>query len=68
VFATKSGAIAADVRNRRRVEPGPGRAYRRVTTRFVKSMNRIMKPDAVRGNRCVRRGTAKIGNSVMKET
>jgi acetyl coenzyme A synthetase (ADP forming)-like protein len=64
VFATKSGAIAADVRIVTDWNPAPAR-YRPSHDEIVTSMNRIMKPDAV----AVIGASAeegKIGNSVMK--
>ena len=64
VFATKSGAIAADVRIVVDWNPAPAR-FRPSHDDIVKSMNRIMKPDAV----AVIGASAedgKIGNSVMK--
>ena len=63
VFATAKGAIAADVRIVIG-EPLPAK-YRPSQAEIVKSMNRIMKPDAV----AVIGASAeagKIGNSVMK--
>ena len=64
VFATRSGAIAADVRIVVDFNPAPAR-YRPSHDEIVTSMNRIMKPDAV----AVIGASAedgKIGNSVMK--
>src|SRR5437870_1652601 len=64
VFATKSGAIAADVRIVLDFAPAPAR-YRPGHEEIVTAMNRIMKPDAV----AVIGASAedgKIGNSVMK--
>ncbi len=64
VFATKSGAIAADVRIVVDFAPQPTR-YRPSQEDIVRQMNRIMKPDAV----AVIGASAeegKIGNSVMK--
>jgi acetyl coenzyme A synthetase (ADP forming)-like protein len=64
VFATKSGAIAADVRIVLDFAPAPAR-YRPSHEEIVTAMNRIMKPDAV----AVIGASAedgKIGNSVMK--
>jgi acetyl coenzyme A synthetase (ADP forming)-like protein len=64
VFATKSGAIAADVRIVVDFAPRPVR-YRPSQEDIVRQMNRIMKPDAV----AVIGASAedgKIGNSVMK--
>ena len=47
VFATKSGAIAADVRIVARLQsPAPAR-YRPKHEDIVRDMNRIMKPEAV---------------------
>ncbi|MFI5032425.1 MAG: acetate--CoA ligase family protein [Reyranellales bacterium] len=64
VFASKSGAIAADVRVVVDFGPQPER-YRPSQQDIVTAMNRIMKPDAV----AVIGASAedgKIGNSVMK--
>jgi len=64
VFATKNGAIAADVRIVLDFAPAPAR-YRPSHEEIVIAMNRIMKPDAV----AVIGASAedgKIGNSVMK--
>jgi len=64
VFATKNGAIAADVRIVLDFAPAPAR-YRPGHEEIVTAMNRIMKPDAV----AVIGASAedgKIGNSVMK--
>jgi acetyl coenzyme A synthetase (ADP forming)-like protein len=64
VFATKNGAIAADVRIVLDFAPAPAR-YRPSHEEIVTAMNRIMKPDAV----AVIGASAedgKIGNSVMK--
>jgi acetyl coenzyme A synthetase (ADP forming)-like protein len=64
VFATKSGAIAADVRIVVDFAPQVAR-YRPSQEDIVRQMNRIMKPDAV----AVIGASAedgKIGNSVMK--
>ena len=64
VFATKNGAIAADVRIVVDFAPAPAR-YRPSHDDIVRDMNRIMKPDAV----AVIGASAedgKIGNSVMK--
>src|SRR2546426_120165 len=64
VFATKSGAIAADVRIVLDFNPAPAR-YRPSHEDIVRDMNRIMKPEAV----AVIGASAeegKIGNSVMK--
>jgi acetyl coenzyme A synthetase (ADP forming)-like protein len=64
VFATKNGAIAADVRIVLDFAPAPAR-HRPSHEEIVTAMNRIMKPDAV----AVIGASAedgKIGNSVMK--
>ena len=64
VFATKNGAIAADVRIVLDFAPAPAR-YRPGHEEIVTAMNSIMKPDAV----AVIGASAedgKIGNSVMK--
>jgi len=64
VFATKDGAVAADVRIVVDFSPQPER-YRPSQDEIVRAMNRIMKPDAV----AVIGASAedgKIGNSVMK--
>jgi acetyl coenzyme A synthetase (ADP forming)-like protein len=64
VFATKSGATAADVRIVVDFAPQPER-YRPSQEEIVRQMNRIMKPDSV----AVIGASAedgKIGNSVMK--
>jgi acetyl coenzyme A synthetase (ADP forming)-like protein len=64
VFATPTGATAADVRIVLDFEPAPAR-YRPAHEDIVRDMNRIMKPDAV----AVIGASAeegKIGNSVMK--
>jgi len=64
VFATKNGAIAADVRIVLDFAPAPAR-YRPGHEEIVAAMNRIMKPGAV----AVIGASAedgKIGNSVMK--
>ena len=64
VFATKDGAIAADVRIVVDFNPAPARA-RPAHDDIVRSMNRIMRPDSV----AVVGASAedgKIGNSVMK--
>jgi acetyl coenzyme A synthetase (ADP forming)-like protein len=64
VFASKNGAIAADVRIVLDFAPAPAR-YRPSHEEIVTAMNRIMKPDAV----AVIGASAedgKIGNSVMK--
>jgi len=65
VFASKHGAVAADVRIVMDWEPQPER-YRPSQAEIVKQMNRIMRPDAV----AVIGASAedgKIGNSVMKK-
>ncbi|NDP41257.1 MAG: CoA-binding protein [Aromatoleum sp.] len=64
VFATKSGAIAADVRIVVDFAPVTPR-YRPSQETIVRQMNRIMKPDAVA---VIGASTeeGKIGNSVMK--
>jgi acetyl coenzyme A synthetase (ADP forming)-like protein len=64
VFATKSGAIAADVRIVLDWNPPPQR-YRPSQEEITRQMNRIMRPEAV----AVIGASAedgKIGNSVMK--
>ncbi|WP_454733384.1 MULTISPECIES: acetate--CoA ligase family protein [Cupriavidus] len=64
VFASKDGAIAADVRIVVDFSPQPER-YRPTQDEIVRQMNRIMRPDAV----AVIGASAedgKIGNSVMK--
>ncbi len=64
VFATASGAIAADVRVVLDFKPAVAR-YRPSQDEIVRQMNRIMKPDAV----AVIGASAengKIGNSIMK--
>jgi len=64
VFATKTGAVAADVRIVVNFAPVEAR-YRPSREEIVRDMNRIMKPDAV----AVIGASAedgKIGNSVMK--
>ncbi len=64
VFATKNGAVAADVRIVLDFNPQPAR-YRPSQDEIVKAMTRIMKPDTV----AVIGASAeagKIGNSVMK--
>jgi len=64
VFASKSGAVAADVRIVCDWEPAPAR-YRPSQDEIVRQMNRIMRPNAV----AVIGASAedgKIGNSVMK--
>ena len=64
VFATKKGAIAADVRIVVEFNPAPAR-FRPAHEDIVRDMNRIMKPDAVA---VIGASTedGKIGNSVMK--
>src|SRR4029077_5479048 len=64
VFATKSGAVAADVRIVVDFNPAPAR-YRPSHDDIVRDMNRIMKPNAVA---VIGASTeeGKIGNSVMK--
>src|ERR1700680_1037430 len=64
VFATKQGAIAADVRIVVDFSPAPPR-YRPSHDDIVRDMNRIMKPNAVA---VIGASTeeGKIGNSVMK--
>ncbi|HKO66827.1 MAG TPA: acetate--CoA ligase family protein, partial [Burkholderiaceae bacterium] len=64
VFATKSGAIAADVRIVVDWNP-PEPRYRPKHEDIVRDMNRIMKPDAVAVIGASGE-TGKIGNSVMK--
>jgi acetyl coenzyme A synthetase (ADP forming)-like protein len=64
VFASKNGAIAADVRIVVDWEPQPAR-YRPDQATIVRQMNRIMKPDAVAVIGASGE-TGKIGNSVMK--
>src|SRR6266852_3693722 len=64
VFATKSGAIAADVRIVLDFAPAPQR-YRPTRDEIVRQMNRIMKPDAVAVIGASSED-GKIGNSVMK--
>src|SRR2546421_6496622 len=64
VFASPTGAVAADVRIVLDFAPAPAR-YRPSEEEIVRQMNRIMKPDAV----AVIGASAedgKIGNSVMK--
>jgi acetyl coenzyme A synthetase (ADP forming)-like protein len=64
VFASKHGAVAADVRIVMDWEPQPER-YRPSQAEIVKQMNRIMRPNAL----AVIGASAedgKIGNSVMK--
>ena len=64
VFATKQGAVAADVRIVVDFNPKPAR-YRPAEADVVKSMNRIMQPKAVAVIGASDE-TGKIGNSVMK--
>ncbi len=64
VFATKSGAIAADVRVVLDPNPAPPR-YVPSQDEIVRAMNRIMKPDAVAVIGASSED-GKIGNSVMK--
>jgi len=64
VFATKSGAIAADVRIVVDFAPASPR-YRPSQETIVSQMNRIMKPDAVAVIGASSE-EGKIGNSVMK--
>jgi acetyl coenzyme A synthetase (ADP forming)-like protein len=64
VFATKRGAIAADVRIVVDFSPAPAR-YRPSQEEIVRDMNRIMKPDAVAVIGASSED-GKIGNSVMK--
>ena len=64
VFASKSGAIAADVRIVVNFTPKPAR-YRPDEKDVVTSMNRIMKPKAVAVIGASSEA-GKIGNSVMK--
>ena len=64
VFATKQGAIAADVRIVVDFAQKPAR-YRPAEADVVKSMNRIMQPKAVAVIGASDE-TGKIGNSVMK--
>ena len=64
VFATKSGAIAADVRIVLDFTPQVER-YRPSQETIVRQMNRIMKPDAVAVIGASSED-GKIGNSVMK--
>jgi acetyl coenzyme A synthetase (ADP forming)-like protein len=64
VFATKSGAIAADVRIVLDFDQKPAR-YRPNEDEIVTAMNRIMKPDALAVIGASAE-TGKIGNSVMK--
>jgi len=64
VFASKSGAIAADVRIVLDFTPAPVR-YRPSQADIVKQMNHIMKPEAVAVIGASDEA-GKIGNSVMK--
>src|SRR6202022_1578478 len=64
VFATKSGAVAADVRIVVDFNPAPAR-YRPSHEDIVRDMNRIMKPDALAVIGASSE-EGKIGNSVMK--
>ena len=64
VFATKSGAVAADVRIVMDWNPPPPR-FRPEQADIVRQMNRIMKPDAVAVIGASSED-GKIGNSVMK--
>jgi acyl-CoA synthetase (NDP forming) len=64
VFATKSGATAADVRVVLDFTP-PAPRYRPKKEDIVRQMNRIMKPDAVAVIGASNE-SGKIGNSVMK--
>ena len=64
VFASKSGAIAADVRIVVNFSPAPAR-YRPKHEDIVRDMNRIMKPKAVAVIGASSEA-GKIGNSVMK--
>src|ERR1700681_849075 len=64
VFATKTGAIAADVRIVLDFTPAAPR-YRPKKEDIVRQMNRIMKPDAVAVIGASNEN-GKIGNSVMK--
>jgi acetyl coenzyme A synthetase (ADP forming)-like protein len=64
VFASKEGAIAADVRIVVDFAPQPER-YRPSQDEIVRQMNRIMKPDAVAVIGASNED-GKIGNSVMK--
>src|ERR1700720_2849121 len=64
VFATKNGAIAADVRIVVDFSPAPPR-YRPSHDDIVRDMNRIMKPKAVAVIGASSEA-GKIGNSVMK--
>jgi acetyl coenzyme A synthetase (ADP forming)-like protein len=64
VFATKDGAVAADVRIVVDFAPAPAR-YRPSHADIVRDMNRIMKPNAVAVIGASSE-EGKIGNSVMK--
>src|SRR5215831_9485183 len=64
VFATKAGAIAADVRIVVNFSPAPAR-FRPSHDDIVRDMNRIMKPKSVAVIGASAE-TGKIGNSVMK--
>jgi len=64
VFATKDGAVAADVRIVLDFDPPPAR-FRPKHDDIVRDMNRIMKPDAVAVIGASSEA-GKIGNSVMK--
>jgi acetyl coenzyme A synthetase (ADP forming)-like protein len=64
VFASNTGAIAADVRIVVNLDPKPAR-YRPDEKDVVTSMNRIMRPKAVAVIGASNE-TGKIGNSVMK--
>src|SRR5436190_2837568 len=64
VFATRDGAIAADVRIVVNFSPAPAR-YRPKHEDIVRDMNRIMKPKAVAVIGASSEA-GKIGNSVMK--
>ena len=64
VFASPSGAIAADVRIVTDWDPAPAK-YRPSQEEIVRAMNRIMKPDAVAVIGASSED-GKIGNSVMK--
>ncbi len=64
VFASKSGAIAADVRIVLDFTP-PVERYRPSQAEIVAQMNKVMKPDAVAVIGASDE-TGKIGNSVMK--
>ncbi len=64
VFASKAGAIAADVRIVLDFSP-PVQRYRPSQEEIVRQMNKVMKPDAVAVIGASDE-TGKIGNSVMK--